>query len=150
MTFDGNGGTIDGDTTAVALDVPEGTLIGTVEFGSTPVYTGYDWISPYWWTTAGGSTDAASLYLSADTTIYAAWEPTVYNLNYVLEAGAIHANPATYTIETATITLTDASLADYTFGGWFTDQAYTPANVVTEIVLGSTGDVTLYGKLTHN
>lgn len=149
ITFDGNGGTIDGDTTAVVLDVPEGTLIGTIDFGSTPVFAGYNWISPYWWTTSGGSTDAASTYVTADQTIYTAWEAIVYDLTYVLEAGAIHANPSTYTIQTATITLTDASLADYTFGGWFTDQAYTPANVVTEIVLGSTGNVTLYGKLTH-
>ena len=56
------------------------------------------------------------------------------------------ANPATYTIETPTITLLDATKADHTFGGWYSDSELEVA--VTEITLGSTGNVVLYAKFT--
>ena len=70
-----------------------------------------------------------------------------YNITYTLDGGTNAANnPADYTVETATITLEDASKDGYTFEGWYSDAAFTADNEVTEIATGSTGDVILYAK----
>jgi uncharacterized repeat protein (TIGR02543 family) len=72
-----------------------------------------------------------------------------YDIAYNLYGGTNHvSNPATYTITTATITLGTPTKTGYTFGGWYSDAEFTTA--VTEIALGSTGDVTLYAKFTVN
>ena len=68
-------------------------------------------------------------------------------ISYTLDGGTNDANnPADYTVETATITLADASKDGYTFGGWYSDAAFTTGNEVTEIATGSTGDVVLFAK----
>lgn len=74
--------------------------------------------------------------------LYAKHVPIVYDITYNLDGGTNGANPATYTIETATITLADATKEGFTFLGWFSDAELTTE--VTEIPLGSTGDVALY------
>jgi uncharacterized repeat protein (TIGR02543 family) len=149
ITYNGNGGTIDGDAT-VEIEAPEGELIGSIDFGSTPVFAGYTWISPYWSSTSAVPyVDIASTTVVADDTIYATWEPTEYTITYNLDGGTNDVgNPAVYDITTATITLADATKALHTFGGWFNEATFQPANEVTEIALGSTGDVTLYAKFT--
>ena len=68
-----------------------------------------------------------------------------YDIAYTLDGGTNDANnPADYTVETATITLADASKEGYTFEGWYSEAAFT--NQVTEIATGSTGDVVLFAK----
>ena len=68
-----------------------------------------------------------------------------YNITYTLDGGTNDANnPADYTVETATITLADATKDGYTFEGWYSEAAFT--NQVTEIATGSTGDVVLFAK----
>lgn len=86
-----------------------------------------------------GSTGAVALY--------AKHVPIVYAISYDLDEGVNDpANPATYGIETPTITLEPATKEGYTFDGWYEEDTFT--TVVTEIALGSTGDVTLYAKFT--
>ena len=71
----------------------------------------------------------------------------IYIITYTLDGGTNAANnPADYTVETATITLADATKDGYTFEGWYSDAAFTADNEVTEIATGSTGDVILYAK----
>ena len=48
-------------------------------------------------------------------------------------------------METETITLKDPAKAGYTFEGWYRTEDFT-GEAVTEIVQGSTGDITLYAK----
>ena len=73
----------------------------------------------------------------------------VYTITYELNGGAAATgNPATYTIETATITLAAPTKTGYTFGGWYADAAFkTP---VTQIAHGSMGNKTLYAKWSGN
>ena len=76
-----------------------------------------------------------------------------YTITYHLAGGTNHAaNPETYTIETATITLAPASKVGYTFVGWY--DAEEGGNKITEIAQGSIGDITLYARwepvLTHH
>ena len=68
-----------------------------------------------------------------------------FTISYTLDGGTNDANnPADYTVETATITLANASKTGRTFKGWYSDAAFT--NQVTKIATGSTGDISLYAK----
>ena len=76
-----------------------------------------------------------------DITLTAKWEAIVYNITYGgLEDGE-HSNADEYTIESATITLSDASRVGYDFVGWYDGE-----REVTEIAQGSHGDITLTAK----
>ena len=69
-----------------------------------------------------------------------------YTITYELDGGTnAPENPAGYNVETETITLKDPAKAGYTFEGWYMAEGFT-GNAVTEIVQGSTGDITLYAK----
>lgn len=68
-----------------------------------------------------------------------------YKITYILNGGAnSSANPSSYTEQTDTILLQDATRAGYRFAGWYKDSAY--QEKVTEITKGSKGDITLYAK----
>ena len=63
------------------------------------------------------------------------YTPTSYNINYILDGGTNHPdNPATYTIESPTITLKDPTKNGFTFKEWTPDNG-----IITE---GSTNDKT--------
>ena len=83
-----------------------------------------------------------------DLTINAVYTPITYNITYENTKGAANNNPATYNIETATITLSDITSPGYTFEGWFIGE-----EKVESIELGSYGDITLTAKwavITYN
>ncbi len=65
-----------------------------------------------------------------------------YTITYVNVEGATNENPASYNVETETITLKDPAKAGYTFAGWYSADN----SPVTKIPQGSTGDITLYAK----
>ena len=76
-----------------------------------------------------------------DLTINAVYTPITYNITYENTLGAVNTNPATYNIETATITIADITSPGYTFEGWFAGE-----EKVESIELGSYGDITLTAK----
>ena len=96
---------------------------------------------------------ATTIPFSADgnVTLWTICVPTNYSITYNLDGGTNHAgNPATYNIESTTITLQAPTKIGYTFGGWF-DNEDCAGNAVTTIATGSHGNVTLYAKwLTDN
>ena len=74
LTFDFNGGEVSGwEGTSATFTVGDGALIGQTYNLDPPTREGYVWTTPYWVTTAEGSTDAASDTVTADTTVYAYW-----------------------------------------------------------------------------
>jgi uncharacterized repeat protein (TIGR02543 family) len=78
-------------------------------------------------------------------TLYAKWELKTYSIQYVLNGGENSPqNPASYSIETNTITLKAASKQGSAFKGWFTDKNLTKP--ITAIPIGNTGDLTFYAK----
>lgn len=82
-------------------------------------------------------------------TLNAKWTLDTYDITYMLDGGTNNgSNPATYTIETSTITLLAATKEGFTFNGWY-DNAEFSGDAVSEITLGSFGDVTLYAKFTE-
>ena len=73
---------------------------------------------------------------TAAFTLYAKWTAVTYTITYNGLEGATNSNPATYTIETATITLANpGERAGYNFTGWTCG-----GNAITQIAVGSTGD----------
>ena len=87
-------------------------------------------------------------YPAADTAYKAKWAiEGDYTITYELYEGTnAESNPVSYNVETATITLAEATKENYVFDGWYTDESFTDENKVTTIEKGSTGDITLYAK----
>ena len=84
---------------------------------------------------------------TGNITLYAKWvKEGDYTITYELYGGTnASENPASYNVETETITLKDPAKAGYTFEGWYMAEDFT-GNAVTEIVQGTTGNITLYAK----
>ena len=85
---------------------------------------------------------------AANTTLAAQWDLVSYNITYELGGGTGGANPTSYNIESAAITLGNATKIGYTFAGWF--DAATQGNKITSIPHGSTGNKELYARWTPN
>ena len=111
-----------------------------------PVYTGYT-LTGWAYDDAGASLVGATDNVTADDTIYAVWAATVYTITYNLDGGENHVdNPATYTIETTTITFGAATKDAKTFDSWHDNVGLTSA--ITTIDLGSTGNEEIWVKWT--
>ena len=76
---------------------------------------------------------------------WAKWEAVTYSITYHLNGGSHSGNPASYNAEMGTITLEDASKANYTFKGWYDNAEFT-GSPVTRIVKGSTRNKELWAK----
>ncbi|MBQ7511344.1 MAG: leucine-rich repeat protein, partial [Prevotella sp.] len=73
-------------------------------------------------------------------TYTATWTPITYTISYDLAGGSVAGNlPASYTIESAAITLVNPTRTGYTFKGWKQDGAGEAQMAVT-IAAGSTGN----------
>ncbi|MBQ6781949.1 MAG: InlB B-repeat-containing protein, partial [Treponema sp.] len=110
-----------------------------------------------WYTTVAGETTETKVTeiakgTTGDLVLTAKWAADGYSITYSGVEGATNPNTVTsYTIETETIALSDATKPGYTFGGWYTTVAGETAETkVTEIAKGTTGDITLTAKWTAN
>ena len=70
--------------------------------------------------------------------LYAQWTPHAYTIDYDLDGGSAD-NPATYTIESGDITLTNPTRTGYVFTGW-TGTELTAATMSVTITHGSSGN----------
>ncbi len=79
--------------------------------------------------------------------IYAKWDIVTYDIHYHMNEGTNNqANPQTYDVETATITLATPTRDYYDFAGWYKDARFNTQ--IREISLGSFGELDLYAKWT--
>ena len=77
--------------------------------------------------------------------LYAKWTLQRFNISYVMNEGTDTGdNPSSYTIDTAFVLNAPADVEGYEFEGWFYDAAFT--NKATQVIQGTTGDKTFYGK----
>ena len=82
---------------------------------------------------------------TGNLSLTAKWNLIIYPITYELNGGMNSSeNPATYTSETPTITLKDATKTGYEFVGWY--DAATDGNKVTAIAKGEFGEKTLYAR----
>ena len=134
VTFKANGGTDSDYTQTVKYNTA--TALTANKF----TRTGYSFNG---WKTEANSgnsyADKANVTFKANTTLYAQWELATYTITYANLNGTTHTNPATYNINSATITFTAPSTrTGYTFAGW------TPVSIAK----GSTGDKTVTANWT--
>ena len=79
-----------------------------------------------------------------DTALFAQWTPIGYEITYHNVDGATNNNMPTYDVEDEPLELLDASKTGYIFLGWYTDSEF--ENAITEIVVGTVGELDLYAK----
>lgn len=131
ITFNSNGGSEVADLVA-----PYGSAIEAPE---NPEHDGYSFGG--WYTdnnTFENQFEFDTMPLGG-ATLYAKWNLNQYTITYELDGGTNNANnPATYTYDSATITLQDPTKTGYTFAGW-----YVGADQVTQIAHNSHGEITL-------
>jgi len=120
VTYNGNnatGGTVPTDATEYELGQTVTVLGNTGDL----VRTGYTFGG--WNTQADGlgtnyAADA-TFTISDNTTLYAKWTPITYSITCDLAGGTVAtANPTSYNVESAAITLTNPTREGYTFAGW--------------------------------
>ena len=103
-----------------------------------PTKTGYNFTG---WTGSNGNVPELTVTVEEgtmeDLTFEANYAPIDYSITYNLDGGSA-TNPATYTIETNTITLNNPTKRGYTFIGWTGTDLQSPTLSVT-IPVGSTG-----------
>ncbi len=87
--------------------------------------------------------------LAQNVTVYAKFTPTVYTVTYVMNGGSTEETLVErYTVESNVITLPALAKSNYTFNGWFLDEALTEE--VIEIGVADPDNITLYAKFTPN
>ena len=96
-----------------------------------------------------GTTNPKAFTLDNNYTVYVKFKLIDYTINYDLDGGSNHvSNPATYTYETAAITLGEPTKDGYDFGGWWTTSTFDEGTDVVVIPNHSSGNKTLYAKWT--
>ena len=106
-----------------------------------PTRTGYDFMG---WTGTDLTEATMEVTIPASSIgnreFTATWKPIVYDITYELAGGAVATeNPATYTVESAAITLVNPTREGHTFKGW-TGTDLTEATESVTIAAGSIGD----------
>ena len=126
-----------------SVEVDYGDL---VEQPENPTKTGYDFDK--WYLNAELTTEFNfSNPITENTNAYAGFVLANYTITYNLNGGTNSPNnPSTYTMQSATITLENATKTGFTFDGWYEDSEFTTQ--ITQIETGSYGDIDLYAKFT--
>lgn len=143
VTYHANGADGDVPTDATSYE-SEATF--TVKNAGNLSKTGYAFTG--WNTSASGNGDAYAVgaiftIANSDVNLHAQWAVNSYTITYNLNEGTNNeANPAEFTIETATINLQNPTKDGYTCAGWYNDAGFTGTRV-TQISQGSAGNVTL-------
>ena len=133
IKYDLDGGTVTKNPATYNIETATFTL-------NNPTKTGYTFTG---WTGSNGATAQSTVTINkgstGDKSYKANWIPTNYSIAYELNGGTDPGNPATYNIESETITLSNPTRTGYIFSGWTGSNGTTPQTSVT-ITKGTTGD----------
>ena len=157
VTFDANGGVLDGDAT---VEVEEGEKITGAPTASKDGYTFDGWFDA----ATGGDEIVLSTYtVTKDVTLYAQYtedeepdpgpgpqpEPETYTVTFDANGGTLSGNATVEVEEGKTIAGAPTAGKDgYTFDGWF--DAATGGNKIDLSTYTVTKDVTLYAQYTED
>lgn len=107
-----------------------------------PTRTDYDFTE---WTYNGETVTEIDPNWINNITLVANWKAHDYSITYELNGGTNNSsNPSSYTIESSTITLKNATRHGYTFDGWYKDSNFTYE--IKTIDNGSYGNLVVYAK----
>lgn len=141
ITYELNGGTNDSDNPSkYTIESPAITF-------AEPSRTGYKFMGWYGTSNYSGSEITGISSGSTDNVeLFAEWQLISYSVEYTLNGGTIYsANPANYTIESASVTLNTPVKTGYDFKGWFTNASFSGTAVET-LGGGETGIKHFYAK----
>jgi uncharacterized repeat protein (TIGR02543 family) len=141
ITYELNGGTNDSDNPSkYTIESPAITF-------AEPSRTGYKFMGWYGTSNYSGSEITGISSGSTDNVeLFAEWQLISYSVEYTLNGGTIYsANPANYTIESASATLNTPVKTGYDFKGWFTNASFIGTAVET-LGGGETGIKHFYAK----
>ena len=150
LTYILNEGTMPEDHQSESEEITIETFLSPLPEPSRTGYTFAGWFTDPAFTEETQKTEISGA--TADITLYAKWDVINYTITYIVIVNGtettFNGSPETYTIETGTITdLPVPEVNGYSFEGWYTDL--TDGTQITEIASGSTGNITLYAKLTE-
>ena len=140
ITYELNGGTNASENPA-GYNVETGTI--TLKAPTKDKYDFKGWYKAKNFT--GNAVTEITQGTTGDITLYAKWLEN-YTITYELNGGTnAPENPASYNVETETITLKAPTKDGFAFTGWFESPDFSTTEV-KKIAQGSTGDKTLYAR----
>ena len=101
---------------------------GTTVVAPSTTKVGYNFLG---WYKDGTAFDFANTKLTENITLVAKWEIITYTISYDLQGGALASPVNTYTVESATFTIPNATKDGYTFLGWTWAGQNTPVFELT-------------------
>ena len=128
------------NSSTTPVGVPKNTKVATMSIASQVGYTSA-------WQLDGVNYDFDTP-VTSDLSLIATYTPIDYTITYNLNGGVEETNPASYNILTPTIIFAAPTREGYTFDGWFGNAEFTDS-AITELPLGSTGNVELWAKWTE-
>ncbi len=149
LKYNLNDGTMP-DNQSESEEITIETSLSTLPEPSRKGYTFAGWFTDPAFTEGTQKTEISGA--TADITLYAKWKPVIYTITYIVNGAekTFEGYASEYTIETATITaLPEPEEDGFSFEGWYKDPAFTDETKVEQIPQGSTGDLTLYAKMTE-
>ncbi|MBR6793998.1 MAG: InlB B-repeat-containing protein [Clostridia bacterium] len=114
-------------------------LGGTVPALPTLTYAGHKFVG--WFTDEKLTVPYENTAITANTTLYAAWEQTEFTITYHLNGGSLTDPPATYSPEAVTV-LPVPTRAGYEFTGWYFTEDLKGS--ITKTYLNQIGELELY------
>ncbi|MFZ4614785.1 MAG: InlB B-repeat-containing protein [Rectinemataceae bacterium] len=135
---------LDGGTNATANPATYNVTSAAITLAD-PTRAGYTFVA--WYSDSGLTTPLSSIASNSTgaKAFYAEWALVSYNITYTLNSGTNDsANPTSYTVTSAAITLASPTRTGYNFGGWYSDSGLTSAS--SSIATGSTADKAFYAK----
>ena len=149
VTFDANGGTLDGSAT---VEVEEGEKITGAPTASRDGYTFDGWFTA---ATGGDEVSLSTYTVTEDVTLYAQYtedeepEPTMFTVTFDANGGTLEGSATVEVEEGAKIEGAPTAVKEgSTFNGWF--DAATGGNAVDLSAYTVTADVTLYAQYTED
>ena len=126
---------------------------GSYEYGSNPTITatakkGYSFVG--WYKDGSLYSSSASVTINnftQNTEFTAKFDLIKYTINYVYPSGLTNNNPASYTVEDSSITLSSLSKDYYSFNGWYT-ASNGGGTRVTKVTTSDAKNITLYAYFT--
>ena len=141
----------EGDLFTVTLDANGGSVSETmidVQYNhsySLPFPTRLGYTFDGWYDSLAMINSNGTWKYTSNKTLFAHWATIDYSINYILDGGTNNpSNHSTYTIED-NITLAAPTKTGYTFIGWYSNDT-----VITEIPVGSTGEVNIEARWSAN
>ena len=132
----------------------DSVLVGAkISAPTTPTASGYTFIGWYKDAACTSAWNFASDVITKDTTLYAKWTGSEYNITYHLNGASwVNEGEATYTSGVGyTLPVAgDMSNPGYSFGGWYANSDLSTGGVVTSIGISEYGDKEFWAKWTEN